>query len=193
MFPEERLPSFHAHCLNPNKAGAISQTSSSFVMFKGTIDLRLSFQLSWERCAVWTNVPFVFTWTLNETFMPRFKVAFYGVAFKCRGTFCGGCFLSHWIAPSPPPPPLVSWASAQSGHSPNAQEKKSDLCRLKYNEVQFQSWLSNKVHHRATLLKILTKYLIYTEKKPDMKGTEQIRHLSRTFEFCQKRKRIYIH
>ena len=41
--------------------------------------------------------------------------------------------------------------------------------------------------------KILTKYLIYTEKKPDMKGTEQIRHLSRTFEFCQKRKRIYIH
>ena len=93
----------------------------------------------------------------------------------------------------PPTSPLVSWASAQSGHSPNAQEKKSDLWRLKYTKVQFQSWLSNKVYHRATPLKILTKYLIYTEKKPDMKGTEQIRHLSRTFEFCQKRKRIYIH
>ena len=52
-----------------------------------------------------------------------------------------------------PPRPLVSWASAQSGHSPNAQEKKSDLWRLKYTKVQFQSWLSHKVHHRATLLR----------------------------------------
>ena len=39
--------------------------------------------------------------------------------------------------PLPPSPP-VSWASAQSGHSPNAQEKKSDLWRLKYTKVQFQ-------------------------------------------------------
>ena len=54
-----------------------------------------------------------------------------------------------------PPRPLVSWASAQSGHSPNAQEKKSDLWRLKYTDVQFQSWLSHKVHHRAMLLRFL--------------------------------------
>ena len=50
----------------------------------------------------------------------------------------------------PPTSPLVSWASAQSGHSPNAQEKKSDLWRLKYIH---RSTVSKD--HRATLLRFL--------------------------------------
>ena len=61
--------------------------------FKRSVDLRLPFELSWLCHEVGTNRSFMFAWThwpLAETFIQRFKAAFYGVAFKFRGRLLWG-------------------------------------------------------------------------------------------------------